>query len=187
LLKKQDVSGLDKIMIQPHSEWAETTFITDKEQMAEFVAILKSELEHETAVQRFDGRYPWGHIELVWDGNERMEVTWKKSYNRLDEWLKQNAFLKARETADAFTHAVIIKNTKGNRYGEINFEQAAQYQDVLRINNSQQLEECLQQVGSDDEIPEYIIGFYYKGTSNVKIEPMDEQYAPEYIRKHFAK
>jgi ABC-2 type transport system permease protein len=187
LLKKQDVSGLDKITIQPNNEWAETTFITDKEQMAEFVAILKSELEHETAEQIFDGRNPWGHIELVWDGNDRMAVTWEKSYTRIDEWLKQNGYTKARETADAFTHAVIIQNTEGKRYGEINFEQAAQHQDTLRINNSQQLEECLQQVGSNDEIPEYIIGFYYKGTSSVKIETMDEQYAPEFIRKHFAK
>jgi ABC-2 type transport system permease protein len=187
LLKKQDVSSLDKITIQPHGEWAETTFITDKEQMAEFVSILKSELKHATVEQIFDGRNPWGHIELVWDGNERMEVTWNKSYTRLDEWLKQNGFLKARETADAFTHAVIIQNTEGKRYGEIDFEQAAQHQDALRINNSKQLEECLRQAGSNDEIPEYIIGFYSKGTTNVKIETMDEQYAPEFIRKHFAK
>ncbi|RAK18394.1 ABC-2 type transport system permease protein [Anoxybacillus vitaminiphilus] len=187
LLKKQDVSGLDKITIQPHSGWTATTYITNKEQMKEFVAILRSELESETAEQIFDERYPWGDIELVWDNNERMNVTWKKSYARLDEWLKENGFAKARETADDFTHAVIIKNTEGNRYGEINFEQAAQHQDALRIHNSQQLEECLQQVGSNDEIPEYIIGFYYKGTSNIKIEPIDKQYAPEFIRKHFAK
>ncbi len=187
LLKKKDVSGLDKITIQPHSEWAATTYITNKEQMEEFIAILKLELESETAEQIFDGRNPWGHIELVWDGNERMNVTWKKSYIRLDEWLKEHGFVKARETADIFTHAVIIKNMDGSRYGEINFKQAAQQQDALHINNTQQMEECLQQIGSDDGMPEYIIGFYYKGAPGIKIEAIDEKYAPEFIRQHFAK
>jgi ABC-2 type transport system permease protein len=185
LLKKQDVSGLDKITIQPHSEWAETTFITDKEQMAEFVAILKSELEHETTEQIFDGRNPWGHIELVWDGNERMAVTWKKSYTRLDEWLKKNGFEKARTTADDIDYAIVIPNKEGNPFHEFIDEELKNHKDAIKITNKQQLEECLRQAGTNDEVPTYVIGFYYEDNSTAQIETFDEHYVPEFIRKQF--
>jgi ABC-2 type transport system permease protein len=183
-LQKDDLSGLEKVRIETYQMLHRNTYITDPKQIEAFVSILKTELEKETAEQVLDQHEPWGTISLYWDNNEKMTVDWKKSYARLDEWLKQNGFEKARITADDIDYAIVIPNKEGKPFHEYIDEELKNHKDAMKITDKQLLEECLAQSGTfHGEYTRYIIAYYLKDNDFPNIEAFYGKYVPDFIKK----
>lgn len=187
--KKNDV--IDKITIQPDGPMGKRAVITDPERIKEFTAIVKEELKSETSEQIFDDSSSWAYIEFLYSNNKQMNVPWKKSYKKIEEWLKENKLLEqARVMPADLAYAVVIKNEEGkDRYEYIRSDEIEKKfkdrEDGLRIKDKKQLEQVLL-AAKQQELGTYVIAFYFIGNPYPEFQVFDEKSAPDFVKQHFA-
>lgn len=182
---------IDKITIQPDGPTGKRAVITDPKKIKEFTSIVKEELKSETAEQIFDDSSSWAYIEFLYSNNKQMNVPWKKSYRKVEEWLKQNKLLEqARVMPEDLAYAVVIKNEEGKeRYEYMHSNEVEQNfkdrEDGMRIKDKKQLEQALL-AAKHEELGTYVIAFYFMGNPYPEFQVFDEKSVPDFIKQHFS-
>jgi ABC-2 type transport system permease protein len=192
LLRQGRSADIDKITIQPDGPTNKKAIITEPQKIKEFAAILKEELKAETSDQMFEDGDSWGSINMLYNNNKQMDIAWKKSYTKVEKWLKENGLLEeARVMPADLAYAVAIKNEEGKEVHH--FIQANEVEekfkdrpDALKIQDKQQLEECLRDAKQKEQ-GAYIIAFYFMGDPYPDFQVFDENSAPSFIKQHFTK
>jgi len=185
IFQKEAEASLERISISSHTHKGDrTTVIGEAVQREAFLAVLKQELLSETAEQAFDRRLPWGFITLQYDNGSELNILWKKSYSKIDKWLKENGFTNARITAEDIDHAIIIWNT--NRFP---YHDALNYRDGKNnviLKDKELIELSLTSSSQHyEEFPDYIVAYYFKGESQPYYEIFDEENVPQVIKERF--
>jgi ABC-2 type transport system permease protein len=188
--KKNEV--IDKITIHPEGNADKRAVIADPEKIQELTNIIKEELKMETAEQTFDYTSNWAYIEFLYSTNKQMNISWKKSYKKVEQWLKDNNLLEqARIMPEDLAYAVVVKNEEGKeRYEYIRSDEIeAKFKDRpdgLQIKDKKQLEEVLL-AAKQDERGTYVIAFYFIGNPYPDFQMFDEEEAPDFIKEYFNK
>ncbi|GMB09619.1 hypothetical protein [Thermolongibacillus altinsuensis] len=159
--------------------------LRDRKQIDSFLTTVQQELENETFESLIDARgYQWGDIEVLWADNKRMNIPWKKSYDRLDEWLKENHLLdKARMTANDVRYTLVIENKEKKPVYEWQKEMIVQEGSGWKITDKEQIEQCLR-ASSWEENADYIVAFFYENGS-IDIQAFRNDQIPPFILEHF--
>lgn len=185
-LLQDNVSPIRQITLRTETK---TVQIADPKQIESFLAVLKTELKEEPFTEMISPIDEWGTIELLQSDGGQMQLSWKKSYARIDAWLKQHGLLsKARVTADDVAYAIVVKNDARTPLYDLvenpKFVKELETRtDVLRITDKRQLDECLQKASSYETKSRYIIAFYRTAHSEPEWHVMDEETLPSFIRK----
>lgn len=188
LLHDRGVSPIRQVTIRTRYPFEKTVVIADPKQIEAFVSVLKTELERETVDEMMGPTNEWGSIELLQSDGDQIQLSWKKSYSRLEIWLNQQGLLsKARVTADDIQYAIIVKNEERKPLHELTSDSQFQQQlptrtDVLRITDKKQLEECLQKTTPSKDTSLYIIAFYRTDQSAPAWSVFEENHLPSFIR-----
>ncbi|WP_102348199.1 ABC transporter permease [Bacillus sp. Marseille-P3661] len=183
LLRLKEEVTIDKIRVSSHNFIPKSYETTDAEQIAEMVKALKYDMEHEPYEEMFDHREPWGDIELLLENDQRVHITWKKSYNQFDNWLEgENLLDKTRVVPSDIEYVVVAKSDKWQNAPHWSSEEVIQYiennEDALKIENPEEIAQCLlQTTWAPDR--EYIVAVYPKGSGSPMVQGLVE--APEFI------
>ncbi|ANB61783.1 DUF6449 domain-containing protein [Anoxybacteroides amylolyticum] len=186
LLLQDNVSPIRQITLRAEEK---TVQIADPKQIESFIAVLKTELKEEPFTEMISPTNDWGTIELLQGDGDQMQLSWKKSYARIDAWLKQHDLLsKARITADDIQYAIVVKNdARTPLYNLVEnptfVKELETRTDVLRITDKKQLEECLQKASSYKTESRYIIAFYRTAHAEPEWHVIDEEALPSFIRE----
>jgi ABC-2 type transport system permease protein len=158
--------------------------LRDRKQIDSFLATVQQELENETFESLIYLGDQWGDIEVLWTDNKRMNIPWKKSYDRLDSWLKENHLLdKARMTAKDIRYAIVFKNKEKIPVYEWQKEMIVQEGNGWKITDKAQIEQCLR-ASSWEENADYIVAFFYENDS-IDIQAFRNDQIPPFILEHF--
>jgi len=185
-LLQDNVSPIRQITIRTE---AKTVQIADPKQIESFIAVLKTELKEEPFTEMISPIDEWGTIELLQSDGDQMQLSWKKSYARIDAWLKQHGLLsKVRVTADDVAYAIVVKNDARTPLYDLVENPAFVKEletrtDVLRITDKKQLEECLQKASSYETESRYIIAFYRTAHSEPEWHVLNEEALPSFIHE----
>lgn len=183
LLLKEEI-GIDKVTISSRLKSAE--FI-DPGQIAEMVAALKTDMLQEPYEEMFNSRQTWGEIELLLKNNQRLHLSWKRSYGQFGEWLQKNNQLeRVRTMPDDILFAAIIKN---NSPHEAPIKSHEELLGLFKNNEAMQvieepiqLEQCLYETTWNLE-SDYLVAIYYKAGGDPEIHGLLAP--PPFVEEHF--
>ncbi|MGO4887319.1 DUF6449 domain-containing protein [Anaerobacillus sp. MEB173] len=190
LLRVNDLSDLDRIIISSHRSIEKRVIINDPEKMKEFHAMLQDDIVEETYDEEIERYGSWAEIDYKWQNEKSTRAVWYKSYHHIEEWLEQNGLVdQARITAKDVAYAVVIKNENEKLLHEFmgsieEMEGLKNRQDVLLIKDDDQLDEALKQASWNDQ-GKYVIGFYFNDSSFPELQTFSEDQVPAFIKEQF--
>ncbi|OIJ18138.1 hypothetical protein BKP45_11115 [Anaerobacillus alkalidiazotrophicus] len=187
VLRITDTNTVDKITIISNRGTQQVS-LNNRSDISEFHQILQTEIMDETYDDLMDDRSEWSNIEYLLSDDKRVFSSWKKSHDQIEAWLQERDLVKqARLTADDIDFAVIVKRDERHLYEYmryendlLNFEKTP---GSIRIEEFDELEECLL-ASSWNDSGKYVIAYYYeKDTFSPLFETIDDKHVPEFIRK----
>jgi ABC-2 type transport system permease protein len=191
LLSKEQITA-DKITISPNAPINRNKAIVDEREIEELIAVLKEEIYDESYEDMIDTRVPWARIELLLENDQRIHLEWKKSYQKVGEWLAQKNYLaESRAFPEDVEKIVVIEN--GNEDGDQPIgpylKETRDLEDesgALIIKDRQKIDEALNQSSRYDAGP-YIVGIYYREQPSPEILTFSGEDVPQFVRDHFQK
>lgn len=183
LLRLKEEIGIDKITISSRLKSAE---YIDPQQIKGMIYALKTDMLQEPYEEMFNGRGSWGEIELLLKNNQRLHITWKRSYVQFEKWLEENQVLEqVRTVPDDILFAAVIKNSSPTEAPWKNQEELLQQfennKDLQVIEDPVQLEQCLYETTWDLE-QDYLVAIYYKNGDDPEIHGLLAP--PDFVEAH---
>ncbi|OEH86443.1 hypothetical protein BHU72_13575 [Desulfuribacillus stibiiarsenatis] len=190
LLRINDSEGVSSIIFNSN-RMAKRLVINDPQEIAELFSIFQQEMRNETSTQSLDPKEGWAYVEFTWDNIKRMDITWRKSQLEVEQWLEEKGYLEqARPTAKDYSHAIVLKKSPGEDVYQMIKGDTAEFLNnhpgTLRIENKEQLEECLRYTTWHYE-GTYVIALFHNGESYPSIEMFKDSEVPQFIIDHFEK
>lgn len=183
LLRLKEEITVDKIIITGYSPSKKFETV-DPEQIKEILHALKTDMLTEPYEQMISKRESWADIELLLENNERLYVSWKKSYTHFDEWMKQNELLeKVRDVPADIDYALVTRNDERIKAAINNKDELIaiikESPETVKIDDPALLEECLYEAswGYDTD---YVVLFYYKNSNTPKFNSLAN--TPSFIK-----
>lgn len=166
--------------------------ITDPDDIAEAIEILKKEVEKDPYESDFYSRGNRSTIEIKIGYNDYLHTDLKLSYSDFIDWLKENNMLdQALVTADDLDYIVvtndIIEQEELEEYPEPEIlEKIITNKNALKITEHDQLQASIESAGYGwfNEEP-YTAVFVYKNGNYKEIRTFSEKYVPDFIKEHF--
>lgn len=194
LLSLKDAGEIKRIAFQPNGPVSNNLVLTDETKIKELITILQDEMRNELGTTILKPQETWAYIEMSSSQKIPYQVEWKKSYQKVEEWLKENGLLNnARITADSISKMIVAKNENAfnrdamSKYDApgVELERIAKQDGTLVITDKAKIEESLRKATWYEE-GEYIVGYYF---NDENIEPMLHSFSnenlPEFVREHF--
>lgn len=175
-------TSVDKIRINT-CELSKEVSITSPSEIKEAIAILKNEKINETYEEMQDERRDWANIDILLNNDERIDLSWKKSYMEFEEWLAKKDYIKnARVIPDDIDYIVVeeessdisTSNSKVTIY---------KVKKRFEIHDKDKIEICLRSYTWRHR-GEYIIGFYTKDNRGFYAS-FDKKHIPDFIDEYF--
>lgn len=185
-LRIDDVAQIDKISINSNRGMHHLT-ITNRANIESFHEIVKAELLAEKAIEITDEAGSWATIEYLMKNNQRVYINWKKSHDKIEAWLEERDLIKqARLTADDISFAFVIRKDQEYLWDYMRYEkEMEQFEnraDGIRIDDDEQLEQCLK-VSNWSDSGEFVIAYYLKNQHTTPFfETISATNAPSFIK-----
>jgi ABC-2 type transport system permease protein len=192
LLRFKNVNEIKRIGFHPNEFIHNPIVITDPAKMVELVTILQEEMKNESADSILTSQASWATLELFVSNKQQYHVEWKKSYTKVDEWLKENGLQQnARLTAEGISK-IIIAEKDADIYTEEKMlsqedmiHELEKKENTLVITDPFQIEESLRKAFWYEE-GSYLVGIYFKDEKHGPImQSFSEDSLPEFVRDYF--
>lgn len=171
--------------------------IIDMKEINELVDIVKAEILSESYDNYYSDTSSWANLILrynEYDGENKKEeiinLTWKKSYDSLSEWLKEKGYYeKVRVMPDDVDYVVVenIREDIDESDYRMMIEKKGQQLGNKRmiIKEQDKIEEILTSKGDREyKDRKYIVGIYLKN-GNYDLRWFNEENIPEFIKDYF--
>jgi ABC-2 type transport system permease protein len=188
---QQKTQDMKLITIQPYGPTNNRATFSDPEEIEELVSILKEEIHSASYEEMNELRGFQSYISILLNDNHSIDLSYKPSFKKLDQWLEQkDALDKAKVSAKDISHAVILKKDELTEEERKEFEyDPAQVFDkrknIKKISNPEDIRIAMNQSQDlyiwEPEI-QYIIAFYYKNESYPIVRCFDEKNVPEFAK-----
>ncbi|MBW9145419.1 ABC transporter permease [Clostridium sp. CM027] len=179
-----DYKSIDKISINSRYKNNGIT-IANQTKIKEATDILKNEALNETYESIIDSRDSWASIDILLSNDERINLSWKKSYKEFENWLKQNGYYsKARILPEDIDYAIIEKRNPSNPHGGINLSDETVNVKRLKITDKTKLETCLTNYSQNVE-GQYALGLHMKNGDDITYLNIETAYVPDFVREYF--
>lgn len=187
----QKTEDIKLITINPYGPVSRHAAISDPEEMEEFITILKDEIYSASYDEMNDERGFQSYITILLNNSHSLDLNYKPSYKKLDQWLEKNdALEKAKVSEKDISYAVILKKD------QLSVEERKQFDydpaqifnertDMKKITTPENIKLAMNQSQDvylwEPEI-QYIIAFYYKNESYPIIRSFDNENVPEFVK-----
>ncbi|MFD2445646.1 DUF6449 domain-containing protein [Bacillus sp. CGMCC 1.16607] len=192
LLHVKDVNEIKRISFHPNEYIHNSVVITDQTKIFELASILQEEMLNEGAASILNPQESWAAMELFISPKKQLHLDWKKSYEKVDKWLKENGLQQqARMTASDISKIIVDVN-ENNQY-DVNkmpsteelLDELEMKQNTLVITDHNKIEECLKKSKWYNE-GDYLVGIYFKDDKHrPMIQSFSKNNLPEFVREHF--
>jgi ABC-2 type transport system permease protein len=179
------------ITIQPYGPVNTRANFSDPEEIEELVSILKEEIHSASYEEMNDTRGLQSYISILLTNNNSIDLAYKPSYKKLDQWLEQKDVLdKAKVSEKDIDYAVIMKKDELSEEERKRFEYDPgqifnERKGMEKITNPADIKLAMNQSQDlyiwEPEI-QYIIAFYFKNESYPIIRCFDEENLPEFAK-----
>ncbi|WP_442594037.1 DUF6449 domain-containing protein [Neobacillus sp. D3-1R] len=185
LLGFTNTQDIKKISFHPNGPVSDSVVLTDPEEMNELVEILKDEMLNESAstMVNTNEQESWAYLEIFASPNVHFQVDWKKSYQKVEAWLKEKELLDhARLTSKSISKIIVAKNDQKLTEMEMKgYVDRTAYLEKLEnkivITDPAQMDEILKKANWYEN-GDYIVGYFFKDNN---IEPMLQSFTNENV------
>ncbi|QOY38399.1 multidrug ABC transporter permease [Anaerobacillus isosaccharinicus] len=187
VLRLDDVTEIDKITIMSNRGMQQLT-ITNRDDIESFHRTFQKEFKEETYEQFQSNVGSWASVDYLLKDNQRVYSAWKKSFDQVEAWLEERNLVKqARLTGEDISYAIVIKKDKEYLYDYMRYDDTLKEfenrPDAIRIDNFDQLEECLK-LSSWNDSGDFVIAYYlHADYSSPLFESIDFNNAPTFIKE----
>ncbi|UFT97762.1 DUF6449 domain-containing protein [Radiobacillus kanasensis] len=167
--------------------------IQDPKKVEELVALIQEEVKAQPFNEAFSPIEPWGSMEITLEDNRIIQVEWRKSYEKIEEWLQQEELLdKARLRAEDIEKAVVapfeqVADNNEDIYGDKVFNMTLDVWESLPsayvMDDPNQIETALKTYSVWNQ-GEYAVAFFLKDQSTI-IGTFDDKNTPDFIKEHY--
>ncbi len=191
---KVNTDKVDKITIMPNGPVDKRLNVTEGPKIEAVLDALKNDMYGMTYENMTSNIEPSSNIELLLSNGKRVYTDMYPYFEELQSLLKKQGELdKAIITADDIEEIFILPNDQVSKdergyfeYEEVQ-KQIIKHGSALKITDKDPINECLTLDNWDLEKGPYLLLYRYKGKENYEVKAISEEYAPEFIKNHFAK
>lgn len=203
---------VEKITINPSFKINKQAVIIKPEDIKEAVEVIKQDINSETYENMNASNASWAEMTLMISDNKlkkypkleenyregrdrQIHVSWEKSYNLFEEWLKKKGYLENSRVLPKDISHVVVEKVQNSRQveekinGKLSSEKSVKR---LEITDKNQIETCLRNYNPPfgkygENTGKYIVGFYGEDKENIDYGTFSEKDVPDFMRDYFSK
>ena len=169
--------------------------IIEPELIAQALSALESDINEETyeEMTKINQGPPWAQINVTLNNHRIINLSWKKSYDNFEQWLKEvGKYNQARLLPEDINFALVDKITDQNRKSIVRTKaqdilELKEKPGILQISEPEELELCLRNYDRGNvEQAAYSVVFQLKN-GNTFSGVLFEADVPAFIKEHFAR
>jgi ABC-2 type transport system permease protein len=179
-----DVDEIKYMNMMAEGSIQKSMMFKSREELNEIIEVLKVDILEEsyTDYVYYQGR--GSMIELVTEGDRYIYLNLKPTYKGMHKWLEERDLLeRVKLMPEDISSIQVVEADPDSEIGDIEgfLAQLETRSDVLRIADSKQIEEILNNAASWGSKHQFVVVLHYKWGNHPEVLYLDEQHIPDFL------